>query len=179
METINWTENKMNNNTLKQSRYCVSLVVIAIAFAVSNAAVAAQEAAPPRTIEGVWHVTFTPYNCTTGAPIPTAIFESLFTYHKDGTMSVWSQNNTITVTRSPGHGMWQKGTGWSEYSTKFIILQYNLATGAFGARQEARGNLVLSESGNEYTASASTTVFFLNGNPPATGCSTAVGVRFE
>jgi hypothetical protein len=141
--------------------------------------VSAQSESPERSIEGVWRVTFTPHNCVTGDPIPAAVFEALFSFHKDGTMSVWSQNNVITVTRTPGHGLWQREQGWNEYSTKFILLQYNLTTGAFSARQEARGTLVLGESGNEYTASSSTTVFFANGNPPVTGCSTSVGTRFE
>jgi hypothetical protein len=78
-----------------------------------------------------------------------------------------------------GHGLWNREQGWNEYSTKLVLLQYNLTTGAFSARQEARGTLVLGESGSKFTASSSTTVFFANGNPPATGCSTAVGVRFE
>ena len=165
--------------TLKGVRYGVAAILASIAIGSSQLAVIAQDAASPRTLEGVWYVTFTPYNCITGDPIPAAAFPALFTFHKDGTMSVWSQNNVITVTRSPGHGLWQKEQGWNEYSTKFILLQYNPVTGASGARQEDRGTLTLSESGNEYSATSSTTVFFVNGNPPLTGCSTAVGVRFE
>lgn len=165
--------------TMKGVRFGLATIVASFLIASSQTAVIAQDAVPPRTLEGVWQVTFTPYNCVTGDPIPAAIFQALFTFHKDGTMSVWAQNNVITVTRSPGHGLWQKQQGWNEYSTKFLLLQYSPVTGAYGARQESRGTLTLSESGNEYSASSSTTVFFTNGNPPVTGCSTAVGHRFE
>jgi len=38
---------------------------------------------------------------------------------------------------------------------------------------------VLSESGNEFTADGSNTLFDVNGNPTGTGCSDLHGVRFE
>jgi len=156
------------------------IIAVVVTLAIGQAAVTAQDKEPvERTLEGVWRVTFTPYNCATGVPIPPAVFEGLFTFHKDGTMSVWTNNNVITVTRTPGHGLWRREQGWNEYSTKYVNLHYNLTTGAFSGRQEAAGTLVLGESGDEYTSSNVTTVFFANGNPPATGCSTAVGVRFE
>lgn len=155
----------------------LNFMTIVITIAVAQALVSAQDNGLERSIEGVWQVTFNPYNCDTGEPIPTGTAETLFTFHKDGTISAWAQNNPITVTRSPFHGLWKREKGWNEYSTKYMALQYNLTTGAFGARQISGGSLVLSESGNEYTASSSTTVFFVDGRPPARGCSIQVGTR--
>ena len=89
------------------------------------------------------------------------------TFHKDGTLSAWFQNSTITTTRSPNHGLWRRDEGWSAYSFKFVHLRYNLATGLFIGRQEAAGTLVLGESGDEFTTDGSTALFDANGN--ATG----------
>ena len=136
--------------------------------------------AEEHSIEGVWRVTITPRNCGTGVPIPTAAFAALFTFHKGGTLSVSLQNSTITITRSPGHGLWQREHGGGDYSFKFVHLRFDLATGAFKASQVARGTLRLSESGDEFTTDSSTTSFDVNGvSLPGMGCANAVGTRFE
>ena len=133
-----------------------------------------------RTIEGVWRARITPRNCVTGVPIPTAAFEALFTFHKGGTMSAWTQNNVITVTRSPAHGLWKRESGWSDYKFKFVHLRYSLTTGELLARQEGGGTLVLGESGDEFTSDGSSRSFDVNGNPIGSGsCSNSVGTRFK
>ena len=142
--------------------------------------VSAQDGEGQDRLEGVWRVTITPRNCVTGVPIPTAAFAALFTFHKGGTLSVSLQNSTITITRSPGHGLWQREHGGGDYSFKFVHLRFDLATGAFLARQVARGTLRLSESGNEFTTNSSTTSFDVHGVIiPGMSCSNAVGTRFE
>ena len=142
--------------------------------------VSAQDGEGQERLEGVWRVTTTPRNCVTGVPIPTAAFEALFTFHKGGTLSVSLQNSAITITRSPGHGLWQREQGWGDYSFKFVHLRFDLVTGAYLARQVARGTLRLSESGDEFTTDSSTTSFDVNGvSLPGMGCSNAVGTRFE
>jgi hypothetical protein len=132
-----------------------------------------------RKLNGVWRVTITPRNCVTGAPIPTAAFESLFTFHRDGTMSAWVQNSTITVTRSPSHGLWRREHGSHDHSFKFVHLRYNLATGVFLGKQESSGILQLDQNGDAFTTDSSTTVFDANGNPAAPSCADGVGIRFE
>lgn len=157
-------------------RHFTLLVLVVLGVALTTVA---QEAAPERGLEGAWVATFTPRSCATGEPLGVPVFQALLTFHKGGTISVWSQQSTITVTRSPFHGTWERAQGWNEYSMKYVGLQYNLTTGAFGGRQEARGSLVLSESGNEFTAESISTVFFASGAPPASACSTSVATRFE
>ena len=160
------------------SLYCHAALVVGLV--VSQATVAAQEAAAPeRTLEGVWRVTVTPRNCATGVPIPIAAFEALYTFHKDGTLSAWFQNSTITTTRSPNHGLWKRDEGWSAYSFKFVHLRYNLATGVFIGRQEGAGTLVLGESGDEFTTDGSTALFDANDNPTGASCSNSLGTRFK
>lgn len=132
-----------------------------------------------RSLEGVWRVATTPRNCVTGVPIPTAAFEALLTFHKGGTLSAWFQNSTITITRSPSHGLWQRERGWGDYSFKFVHLRYNLATGAYLGSQVARGTLRLGESGDEFTTDSQTQLFDVNGNLTITSCANTVGTRFE
>ena len=87
----------------------------------SQATVAAQDAdAPERSIEGVWRVTVTPRNCVTGVPIATADFEALYTFHKDGTMSAWFQNSTITTYAQSQSRTVEARRGLEHYSFKFV-----------------------------------------------------------
>jgi hypothetical protein len=143
--------------------------------------VSAQDGEGQERLEGVWRVTITPRNCVTGVPIPTAAFQALFTFHKGGTQSVSLPNLPITLTRSPGHGLWQREHGGGDYSFKFVHIRFDLATSAFLASQVARGTLRLSESGNEFTTNSSTTSFDVHGViiPGQMSCSNAVGTRFE
>jgi hypothetical protein len=161
-------------------RVGLSCLALVVGLAVSHVTVAAQGAsAPERSLAGVWQVTVTPRNCVTGVPIPIAALEALYTFHKDGTLSAWFQNSTITTTRSPNHGLWKRDEGWSAYSFKFVHLRYNLATGMFIGRQEGAGTLALGESGDEFTTEGSTALFDANGNPTGASCSNSVGTRFK
>ena len=167
----------MKNKNL--NRILGTMIMLLIAMITMQGVASAQDSSPVRSIEGVWQISVTPKNCATGVPVPGAAFEALITFHKGGTLSAWFQNPTITVTRSPGHGLWNQDHGWSDYSFKFVHLRYNLVTGAFIGKQVASVTLVLSESGNEFTADGSNTLFDVNGNPTGTGCSDSHGVRFE
>jgi hypothetical protein len=132
-----------------------------------------------RTYDGAGGFITTPCNCSTGVPIPAAALEGLFTFHKDGAMSVWAQNATITATRSPSHGLWRREHGRNDYAFKFVHLRYHLATGVFLGRQESSGTLDLGENGDEFTSDSFTVVFDANGNPGPPGCANSVGIRFE
>jgi hypothetical protein len=131
-----------------------------------------------RSVEGVWMVTTTPRNCITGTPVPGAAFEGLFTFHKDGTMSVWVQNPVITVTRSPSQGLWQRDLGRRKYLFKFIHLRYE-GSGFYIGAQESEGTVALNKSGNVFRTDSVTTFFDVNGNPQGEGCADAVGTRFD
>ena len=140
--------------------------------------VSAQDGEGKDSLEGVWRTVVTPRNCVTGVPIPTAAFAALFTFHKGGTLSGWFQNSTITITRSPSHGIWQREQGWGDYSFNFVHLRYNLTTGAFIGRQESGGTLELSASGDKFTTDSKTRGFDVNGNLTFTSCANSVGTRF-
>lgn len=133
---------------------------------------------PNQDLSGVWLVSAMPYNCTTGDSIPAASFEGLFTFNRDGTMSAWVQNATITTTRGPSHGLWkQRRRG--EHAVKFIHLRYNPTTGAYVGRQEAVGTVTVERWGSEFSAKTSTTLYDTNGLVVGGGCATSSGVRLE
>ena len=160
--------------------FTIDIMALVIASAASlDTVTAQQDNGQKRSIEGVWRVRTTPRNCVTGVPIPAAAFEGLFTFHQDGTMSVWAQNPTITTTRSPGHGLWRRDQGWGEYSFGFTHLRYSASTGVFLGKQDAIGTLVLDESGDAFTSEGHATVFDVNGTPATPGCSDSIGTRYN
>jgi hypothetical protein len=155
------------------------IIMTIVILMISVVPVTAQDKAPERSLEGVWLVKITPRNCTTGDPIPTAAFESLFTFHQDGTMLVSFRNNSLVLERTAAHGLWRRDRGWSDYSFKFVHLRRNLATGLFAGKQESGGTLVLSESGDEFTTDGSTIVYSVDGIPGTPSCSNSAGTRFK
>jgi len=187
----------MNRTTLRNMKCGIIMTVVILMISVVP--ITAQDEAPERgghsgpsrltvgghplvgarSLEGVWLVTITPRNCTTGDPIPTAAFESLYTFHRDGTMLVSFRNNSLVLERTAAHGLWRRDHGWSEYSFKFVHLRRNLTTGLFAGKQESGGTLVLSESGDEFTTDGYSIVYSVDGIPGTPGCSNSVGTRFK
>jgi len=162
---------------MKQQMIAGMLAVSTAAMLAPATGSADSSAAVERQLTGVWLVTTTPRDCITGNSFPQAAFEGLFTYHKGGTMTAWVQNAVISITRSPSHGLWKRTAGWSDYSFEFVHLRYDLS-GTYVGRQVAKGTLVLSASGNEFTTTSSTSVFDVDGNPLGGGCASAAGRRF-
>lgn len=167
----------MKTTTLRNMKCGIIMTVVILMISVVS--VTGQDKAPERSLGGVWLVKITPRNCTTGDPIPTAAFESLFTFHRDGTMLVSLRNNSLVVERTAAHGLWRRDRGWSDYSFKFVHLRRNLTTGLFAGKQESGGTLVLSESGDEFTTDGSTIGYSADGIPGTGGCSNSVGTRFK
>lgn len=167
----------MKLSTTPNAIAVVLAIVMVSALSPANADDRTGPGARP-SVEGVWTVTTTPRNCTTGSPIPGAEFEGLFTFHRGGTMSAWLQNAFITVTRSPSQGLWQRDRGRGKYSFGFIHLRYDIS-GFFIGKQTAAGNLELNESGDQFTTESSTALFDASGLPLGGGCASSVGTRFE
>ncbi len=175
----------MNNKTSSTLKY--GIVAIAIALAVFQTTVIGQDKARNRRLTGVWEVTTTPRDCTTGTPIPARAFRSVITFHKDGTMSATNPPvslaapppSTDTLNRTASYGIWKRRLGWGDYVFKFVHLRFDGATRAFRGKQEGDGSLVLSESGDEFTSDGTATVFDTNDNPVTIGCASSVGTRFD
>jgi hypothetical protein len=184
----------MKRTTLRNMKCGIIMTVVILMISVvpvTAQSVTAKDEAPERSLagtqsrgrerslEGVWLVTITPRNCTTGDPIPAAAFESLYTFHRDGTMLVSFRNNTFVLERTAAHGLWRRDRGWRDYSFKFVHLRRNLTTGLFAGKQEGDGTLVLSESGDEFTTDGNSIVYSVDGIPGTPSCSNSVGTRFK
>lgn len=170
----------MKRTTLRNMKFGIIMTVVILMISVvpvTAQSVTAQSEAPERSLVGVWLVKITQRNCTTGDPL--AAFESLWTFHQDGTM-LFSVNNSFVLERTAAHGLWRRDLGWSDYSFKFVHLRRNLTTGLFAGKQESFGTLVLSESADEFTTDAHTIGYSVDGIPTLPpGCSNAVGTRFK
>ena len=168
----------MRKTTLKSMKYGLMTLAVGLVF-LQATAIAQENSGLDRTVEGVWLVTITPRNCTTGDPIPTAAFKSLWTFHEGGIMSASFQPNGPTLFRTLAHGLWKRENGWSDYSFKVVHIRTNTTTFAFAGKQETAGTLVLGESGNEFTTDGGTTVFSVDDIPGTSTCSNSVGTRFK
>lgn len=134
-----------------------------------------QVAPPERSITGVWEVSTTPRNCTTGDPIPAAAFVAIHTFNANGTMS----STVSSGTPLPFHGLWRSALGWSAYSFKRIRILRNPVTNLYSGKQEIGGTLTLSESGNEYSSDEYMIVYSIDGVPSTPSCINSVGTRFK
>ena len=136
---------------------------------------------PERSLTGAWRVALTPRHCVTGAPLPAlgAPYQGLYTFHKGGTLSEWLTNTVVLPTlRSPGHGVWRKAHGRHTYSYSIIFNRYD-TLGIITGTQQGHAELVLGESGNDYTATSSVQIFDVDGNLLLRNCSTIEGTRYE
>jgi len=163
------------------------IIAILTALAILQITVDAQDGdGQERGLTGVWEVTTTPRDCATGVPITARAFRSIWTFHQDGTMTATNvpvsltapPPSTATTNRLAYYGIWKRRLGWSEYVFKFIHLRYDGTTRAFAGKQVGSGNLVLSESGDEFATDGLTTVFDANDNPGTPGCGNSAGTRF-
>jgi hypothetical protein len=166
----------MKKTTCKTTKFTLAAMVFALVLA-AHATVTAQL---ERSLEGVWTVTTVPRVCATGVPITSATFQALYTFHGDGAISAWTQNNVITTTRTPTHGVWGRGQGWNEYSFRTVLLRYDLSTGAFLGKQEGGATVILDETGDAFTTDGFTRVFNVDGNAVGpVGCANSYGTRFK
>lgn len=164
----------MKTRTLQQIRSGTLIILTALTVAFSSASAQA----PERTIQGVWQTMVTPINCQTGDPVGPA-FPGLFTFNKGGTMSEYGIGpGSSPALRSPGHGVWERGRGWQNYSFTFMFDRYN-ASGAFIGSQKVTATVELGASSDELTTNSVGQILDANGNVIATFCASTVGMRFE
>lgn len=129
-----------------------------------------------KSIVGVWETSVIIRNCETGAPL-SPVFLGLSTYNSGGTYTE-SSGGGNPILRSDGHGVWERESGWRNYSLKFIFLRFS-PTGVLIGKQRVFQTLELSENGDQLTSSGRFDVLDLNGNVLGSGCSTATATRFE
>ena len=140
--------------------------ILAIGLVASLQSLQAQQ----HTLEGVWNVSVTVTDCTTGAPIRTV--HSLQAYHHDGTVN----ETANTASRGPSEGVW-RDAGGGTYKDSFYFYRYT-STGTFASLAHGVNTITLSADGH-YTSVGYVYDFDANGNLISTGCVIHTAYRME
>jgi hypothetical protein len=151
------------------------------------------QSAAANGLAGVWFVQVTLRNCETNAPQGT--FNSLGTFHRGGTVSESTVSPVFAVgQRQPATGVWE-AAGHDTYTQRMIALiafdtaanlpgtpGFNPAlpiTPGFFAGWSTVTHTVEMSDANHIASSGTNAFYKADGTEYRTGCSTAVGVRFE
>jgi hypothetical protein len=132
------------------------------------------DAAPERSLVGVWITEVTRRNCDTGQPIGnTGRIQN--TFAEGGTLLETIGPSAI---RSPGNGIWKREHGYNEYSFATRFMRYD-AAGVFVGSGVVRAAITLDDTGDNYTSTATSEALDVNGNVIGSGCATSVATRFK
>ena len=163
----------------------MSAVAMGAALAIGSLGMAspsAQSTSNGMKVEGTWMVTVTLRNCATDAVLGTV--NSLVTFNRGGTLHETPGGvNFAPGQRSDGHGVWRHKGGHT-YSQRFVaLIRFDTAPGPggpgfFEGWQVVSHTLTLSDP--DTLSSSGTNEFYdENGQLYRSGCSTAVGKRFQ
>jgi hypothetical protein len=139
-------------------------------------------ASQARTLQGVWHMQITIRDCATGAALAPPV-RSLVTFATGGTLQESVGGGGFAPgQRSDGHGTWRHKGGHT-YDQQFVAM-INFATPAGPGPGFEAGWIKVQHTveliGDDQTESAGSNTFYrLDGDVYRTGCSTAIGTRFE
>jgi hypothetical protein len=129
-------------------------------------------ASGPPSLEGVWNVSVTVVNCTTG--VAGATFPRMNIFADGGTMQEFSAFVAPSL-RGPGQGVWgHLLNGHFSYDIQFF--RFN-ADGTFAGWVRERRDVVLDHSGSTYKATGTGKVFDANGNLLFSACATENATR--
>jgi hypothetical protein len=159
---------------------------LALASVLSTvAAVSLQAGDHPPGIVGTWTVQVTLRNCATGDPLPGPPTNALVTFHGDNTLSEAGAATAFAPgQRTPGHGSWTR-TGPRRFAQQMINLivfdtPANLpASPGFSAGWQTVTHEVELVDRDHFSSSGTNAFFRLDGTQYRSGCSTAVGQRFD
>lgn len=146
---------------------------------------------------GAWAVQVTLRNCDTNAPMGS--FTSIVSFHRGGTLSESTGSLAFqSGQRSEGHGAWKhlRGRTFSQHVIALILFPSdpNLPgqqppappfdpskpiSPGFSAGWQTISHRVRLTGPDSFESSGTTEFFDSNGQSYRTGCSTAVGQRFE
>ena len=184
----------MSTRSMTSLRFMLATcAATAMLLAGPRASAQSSQSASANGLAGVWFVQVTLRNCDTDAPQGT--FNSLGTFHRGVTVSESTVSPVFAVgQRPPATGVWE-AAGHDTYTQRMIALiafdtaanlpgtpGFNPAlpiTPGFFAGWSTVTHTVEMSDANHF-ASAGTNAFYkADGTVYRTGCSTAVGVRFE
>ena len=190
----NWTGTLPGGGDMEQKTSIVVVGRRALAWVTLAGALVASAGSPALAdsrasgtnarLVGAWSVQVTLRNCTTSAPLGPP-FNSLVTFHRGGTLSEAAGSLAFAIgQRSPGTGTWARDSAHIYLQRMVALILFDtppnlpFAPGFFAGWQTVTHTVELSD--DDHFTSAGTNQFYkLNGDVYRTGCSTAIGQRFE
>ena len=171
----------MTSGTLK-TRAIGTALALALGLVAASTASGESSGWRGRTLEGTWYIQVTIRVCATGMPVPgTQPVNSLVTFAPGGTLAESVGGGGFAPgQRSPGHGSWHHERGQT-FSQKFTALINFASPGpppVEAGWQTVTHTVHLIDRDN--LESSGTNAFYRSdGSVYRTGCSTAIGMRFE
>jgi hypothetical protein len=143
----------------------------------------AQSSQSASELVGTWIVQVTLRDCATNAA--RGSFTSLVTFHRGGTVSESTASPAFAIGQRPsGHGTWTQQAPQAYVLRMIALIAFDtppnppVSPGFFAGWQEVTHTIELADA--SHLASAGTNEFYKSdGTLYRTGCSTAVGRRFE
>ena len=183
-------------STAVVSRRALAAVTLAVAVMAlsSTPARADSDESRPKALVGAWGVQVTLRNCATGAPLGPP-FNSLVTYHQGGTVSEAAGSLSFAPgQRSPGHGVWTREREHTFGQSMVALILFDTppnlpgtpgfdpskpVSPGFSAGWQTVTHTVTPTDADHLTSAGTNAFFKLTGELYRTGCSTAIGQRFE
>lgn len=165
-----------------RTRAIGAALALALGLATASTASGESNGSQGHMVEGTWYIQVTLRVCATGMPVPgTQPVNSLVTFARGGTLAETAGGTGFAPgQRSPGHGFWHHKRGHT-YSQKFTALINFASAGpppVEAGWQTVTHTVHLIDRDN--LESSGTNAFYrADGSLYRTGCSTAVGKRFE
>jgi hypothetical protein len=182
-------------NIISRTRAAVGIGVACAVLATSGttALASSNSSSSHDGIVGTWVVEVTLRNCTTQAPMGS--FSSLVTFHRGGTLSETTSSAAfVPGQRSDGHGAWRRQRPGQFLQRMVALVRFTtepnlpgspgfdpslpVSPGFFAGWQTVT-HTVKQTDANHITSSGTNAFYKSDGELYRTGCSTAVGQRFE
>lgn len=155
------------------------VIAATMAFAISSTGSAQT---PGSTIEGVWVVTSTPRDCTTGATLGPPV-RSLLTFHQGGTVTESAALLLLAPGQRPGggHGLWTHSGGQNYVERILSLIAFDSSNDppTFRAGWTLSEQTITLANANNFTSAGRVAFYDTNRQFLRSLCSSRVGERFR
>ena len=168
---------------MNRTRQTSVIILFALSAIAGTAGSALAQGGGAREIEGVWSMSITLRDCTSGATLGPP-FRTLLTFHMGGTMS---ESPGVTQfapgQRSGGHGVWSHAGGNSFVGRFVAMVLFDTppappSPGFLAGWQIVASNFTLVDP-SRLTIAATAQFFDLNRNLYRSACPTGTAERFQ
>jgi hypothetical protein len=162
--------------------FAIAFALTGVLVTTSSRTAIAQSNESASGLVGTWIVQVTLRDCATNAP--RASFTSLVTFHRGGTLSESTASPAFAIgQRTDGHGSWTQQAHRTYLQRMIALILFDtpagpLGPGFFAGWQEVTHTIDVVDA-SHFTSAGTNEFYRSDGTVYRTGCSTAVGQRFE